>query len=61
MTFNGVKRYTKYEFSDFLAAGMQMALVICLDFTASNGIPSNNKSLHYTTTYKKSQYEEALQ
>ena len=56
-----MKRYTKYEFSDFLAAGMQMALVICLDFTASNGIPSNNKSLHYTTTYKKSQYEEALQ
>lgn len=41
-------------------AGMQMALVICLDFTASNGIPSNSSSLHYTTAHKKSKYEEAL-
>ena len=59
--FNAVKRYTKHEFSDYLMAGMEMALVICLDFTASNGVPSNNKSLHHTTPYKKSQYEEALQ
>lgn len=41
-------------------AGMQMALVTCIDFTASNGIPTHPKSLHYTTANKKSQYEEAL-
>ena len=32
-----------------LQAGMQMALVTCIDFTASNGAPSNANSLHYTT------------
>lgn len=37
-------------------AGMEMALVICIDFTASNGIPSHHRSLHYTTANKKSQY-----
>ena len=36
---------------------MQMALVICIDFTASNGAPSNNRSLHYTAPDKMSQYE----
>ena len=39
---------------------MQMALVTCIDFTASNGAPSNANSLHYTTPHRKSQYEEAL-
>ena len=58
--FQNVKRYTRHDFSDYLMAGMQMALVVCLDFTASNGIPSNSSSLHYTTAHKKSKYEEAL-
>ena len=52
--------YTKHEFSDFLMAGMEMALVICVDFTASNGAPHNKSSLHYTAPHIKSQYEEAL-
>lgn len=41
-------------------AGMQMALVTCIDFTASNGTPSNPKSLHYTTQNRMSHYEQAL-
>lgn len=35
---------------------MQMALVICIDFTGSNGIQSSPTSLHYTTANKRSQY-----
>ena len=37
-----------------------MAMVVCIDFTASNGIQNQNTSLHYTTNAKRSQYEEAI-
>lgn len=60
VVLRNIKRYTKHEFSDFLMSGMQMALVICIDFTGSNGTPTNPSSLHYTTPHKMSQYEEAL-
>ncbi len=39
---------------------MQMAMVVCIDFTASNGIQNQPNSLHHFTPAKKSQYEEAL-
>lgn len=39
---------------------MQMAMVVCIDFTASNGIQNQPNSLHYVSPAKKSQYEEAL-
>lgn len=50
---------TQYQFGDFLEQGLQLALVNCIDFTASNGIPSDRKSLHYTGA-GKSLYEKAL-
>lgn len=58
---NDFKQFVKYEFPDFLQSGMQMAMVVCIDFTASNGLQNQPKSLHYTTNTKKSQYEQALQ
>jgi hypothetical protein len=51
---------TQYQFGDFLDHGLQLALVNCIDFTASNGIPTDRKSLHYTGT-GKSLYEKALE
>ena len=45
---------------DYLRSGMQMAMVVCIDFTASNGIQTQNSSLHYITNSRRSQYEEAL-
>jgi len=42
---------------DYLSSGMQMAMVVCIDFTASNGIQTQPSSLHYTSVNKKSQYE----
>ena len=50
----------QYQFGDFLAQGLQLALVNCIDFTASNGIASSKSSLHYTGT-GKSLYERALE
>ena len=38
----------QYQLGDFLANGLQLALVNCIDFTASNGIAAAKNSLHYT-------------
>jgi hypothetical protein len=54
------KQTVKYDFTDYLSSGMQMAMVVCIDFTASNGIQNQPSSLHYVTPTKRSQYEEAL-
>ena len=54
------KQTIKYDFMDYLRCGMQMAMVVCIDFTASNGIQTQASSLHYTTNTRRSQYEEAL-
>lgn len=51
------KQTIKYDFTDYLSSGMQMAMVVCIDFTASNGIQSQPTSLHYVTPAKRSQYE----
>ena len=48
---------TQYEFGDFIQAGLQLSLVTCIDFTASNGIYTHKDSLHYSSPGKKSQYE----
>jgi hypothetical protein len=58
--FEEFTQYVKYDFTDYLASGMQMAMVVCIDFTASNHIQTQPTSLHYHTATKKSQYEEAL-
>jgi len=42
---------------DFLTNGMQMAMVLAIDFTASNGMQSAPTSLHYVTNNTRSQYE----
>ena len=54
--FENFKQTIKYDFTDFLSAGLQMAMVICIDFTASNGIQTANTSLHHHTAHKRSQY-----
>lgn len=54
------KQTIKYEFTDYLRSGLQMAMVTCIDFTGSNGIQTQPTSLHYFNQNKKSPYEEAL-
>ena len=52
-----VKRAIKYNFTDYISAGLQLLLITCIDFTASNGTAKAPTSLHYITPNKKSQYE----
>ena len=41
VTFQGIKRYVKYRFMDYMSVGLQLLLITCIDFTASNGSPSS--------------------
>ena len=57
---SNVKRTTKYQFGDYISHGLELALVTCIDFTGSNGVPRDPNSLHYIAPGRMSQYEEAL-
>jgi archaellum component FlaG (FlaF/FlaG flagellin family) len=35
------------NFVDYLKSGLQLNLVVAIDFTGSNGIPTSASSLHY--------------
>jgi hypothetical protein len=56
LRFRNVKRYVKNTFSDYIAAGLQLMLITCIDFTASNGTAKAPNSLHYIQQNKKSSY-----
>lgn len=45
---------------DYYTNGMDMAMVVCIDFTASNGILNAPSSKHYFTPTQPSMYERAL-
>ena len=48
-----------YSFLDYIRGGMQINLTVAIDFTGSNGAPSNPQSLHYIGTSENS-YEKAI-
>ncbi len=48
-----------YSFLDYISNGLEIALSIAVDFTLSNGEPSNPASLHYFDLYKN-QYLQAI-
>ena len=55
-----VRRYLKQSFTDYISYGLQLMLITCIDFTASNGTAKSPQSLHYPVPNRGSQYEEAL-
>ena len=48
------------QFTEYLRAGWQISLIGAIDFTYSNGMPSNPTSLHYMGEGGKNQYVEAI-
>jgi hypothetical protein len=58
--FESVKKSIQYSFSDYINANLQLALVTCIDFTASNGKATSKESLHYCNNQTQSVYEKAL-
>jgi hypothetical protein len=49
-----------YTFVDYLKAGVQIGLIIAIDFNKSNGDPNNGDSLHYIDDAYPNQYERAI-
>jgi hypothetical protein len=49
-----------YTFVDYLKAGVQLGLSIAIDFTGSNGPPTDSRSLHFINGQEPNQYERAI-
>ena len=61
ISFLDFKHTVKYDLVDYLTSGMQMAMVLCIDFTRSNLDQTSPASLHYHTKNVQSQYYQAIQ
>ncbi|XP_066469100.1 copine-9 [Tiliqua scincoides] len=51
---------SEFTFVDYIRGGTQLNFTVAIDFTASNGIPSQPTSLHYMSPYQLSNYAMAL-
>lgn len=51
---------TKPTFIDYLRSGLQLNLIIAIDFTGSNGSPSAQTSLHYLNPKSLNHYQMVL-
>jgi hypothetical protein len=60
--FSDVSMIQKYNFYDYLRGGIQLNLVVAVDFTGSNGPPRDPRSLHYLSPDGDSmnQYERCI-
>jgi len=60
-TFTSNSRITRnFTFVDYLKAGVQIGLSVAIDFTGSNGNPSDPRSLHFIGGQEPNQYERAI-
>lgn len=51
---------TRATFSEHLNGGLNMSVVVCMDFTVSNGFVNNKSSLHYISPNKLNDYQMAI-
>jgi hypothetical protein len=49
-----------YKFVDFLRGGLQLSMIFGIDFTASNGEPDKETSLHYINSNSLNDYQRAI-
>ncbi|CAM4677038.1 unnamed protein product [Leuciscus chuanchicus] len=60
VTLLSFKVESEYTFVDFIRGGTQLNFTVAIDFTASNGNPSQPTSLHYMNPYQLNTYAMAL-
>jgi hypothetical protein len=61
VSFTKFEIIRNYSFLDYLRGGMQVSLIVCIDFTGSNGDPRDQRSLHYRDpTGQFNQYEQVI-
>lgn len=51
---------SKPSFVDYLKGGLELNMIIAVDFTGSNGIPTSPSSLHYMNPQGPNQYQAAI-
>jgi len=51
---------TPFSFIDYLAGGMELSMMVAVDFTASNGPPNSPNSLHYRGNKQMNEYARAI-
>lgn len=60
VTLLSFKAESEYTFVDYIKGGTQLNFTVAIDFTASNGNPSQPTSLHYMNPYQLNAYGMAL-
>lgn len=51
---------SKPTFVDYLRGGLQLNMMVAIDFTGSNGSPQYPSSLHYMNPNAPNQYQQAI-
>ncbi|BFZ19711.1 hypothetical protein BsWGS_22750 [Bradybaena similaris] len=54
------KLVKEYTFLEYIFGGMQINFTVGIDFTASNGNPTQSNSLHYINPYAPNEYMQAI-
>lgn len=57
---NSIQTYKVPSFLDYIMGGCQINFTVGIDFTASNGNPTQPSSLHYFQSYEPNEYVKAL-
>jgi hypothetical protein len=52
--------FNKPSFIDYLKGGLELNMIIAIDFTGSNGTPTSPSSLHYMNPMNPNQYQSAI-
>jgi len=60
VTFEKCILRKEQTFLDFIAGGLQIGLMVAIDFTGSNGHPDDYQSLHYRGGGQPNQYQQAI-
>ncbi|XP_027857985.1 copine-9-like isoform X2 [Xiphophorus couchianus] len=60
VTLLSFKVESEHTFVDYIRGGTQLNFTVAIDFTASNGNPSQPTSLHYMSPYQMNAYAMAL-
>ncbi|RUS76350.1 hypothetical protein EGW08_015880, partial [Elysia chlorotica] len=60
VVLTSIRTFKEHTFLDYITGGMQINFTVGIDFTASNGNPSQSSSLHYINPYQPNEYMAAI-
>ena len=60
ITISSISINRRYSFLDYVESGLEISLMLAVDFTKSNGDPKDKKSLHFYDTTEPNEYVSAM-